>query len=529
MASPDHTAGEETVRADDLVDLLRRRWWVLLLALALGTAAGWYAGDRQPPAYTATTQVLVRPIEVAGGPARVNLDTEAQLVMSVRTADRARSGTDLGLTGPELVERVEVHVPPNTEVLEISFTAGTPGRAAQGAAAVARAYLDQRTEEAEAAVAERVSALAGRIDTLRADDAADQVIAVLEGERALLEATPVHAGEVISPATRPASPTAPNLMLYRLSGLVAGLLLGLSAALLIHRLDNRVTGRSALPAPLAAQVRLDLTGRRPRPAVAGAATPLGRQFTRFRAVLRAGAPQRSTGAAQIWLTCPTRPGAGAGLVTANLAAALARSGDRVVVVATDPGSSVLAALGVSSGLGVIPGRRHGLADVLDGSVPPTEALVPAGAAPGVSVLPPGRLDPTTELPVADTTGVVSQLASVADHLLLETPPLSRTADAVALARIGTAVLLVVDKRRTRLPEVVAAVRDLTRAGAVIAGIVLVPHPRRLRPIGRWPVPRWLAPRTPAAAPSRSAALGRPAPGDAASAYAPARSAPENPT
>lgn len=119
----------------DFTDLLRRRWPIVLLALVMGVGGGYWAGARQAPIYTSTTHVLV----LATGSDEVNLDTEAQLVTSLRTAERVAALSGLGVSPADLVERVEITVPPNSEVLKISFSAGTPDRARRGAAAFADA------------------------------------------------------------------------------------------------------------------------------------------------------------------------------------------------------------------------------------------------------------------------------------------------------------------------------------------------------------------------------------------------------
>lgn len=472
-------------------DLLRRRWWMVLLAVCLGIGGGYGAGARQAPVYTSTTQVLVLP--TASDSDEVNLDTEAQLVTSMRTAERAATLADLGVPAAALAARVEITVPPNSEVLEISFSAGTPERAQRGAAAFAEAYLAQRAEAADADAAEWIDALRDRIADLRQQQASEPAIEALERELALRQATPNRPGEVISPATLPTSPSSPNRLLYLLSGLVAGLLAGLGAALAAHRLDPRVAAAVDLPAELADQVVMDLSGRPLTPLVAGGTTQLGRQFARLRTTVAARSAPQPRGAAAVWLVCAARGGTGAGVVTANLAAALARTGQRVVVVAADPDSSLLTALSVA------PDATAGLAGALAGTAPVTGLLAPALTAPAVSVLPPGALASLAELPMSDMDRVLGALRAHADHVLLETRPLDRTADATTLGAAAAAVVLVVEKRLTRRAEVRAAALDLTRVGAPVVGVALVPGRWRARGRNRRP------PRPPVAGPVRARA------------------------
>ncbi|MEE3918968.1 Wzz/FepE/Etk N-terminal domain-containing protein [Micromonospora sp. BRA006-A] len=64
---------------------LRRRWWILLLAAALGLGGGLALSQIQEARYTSTTSLLVRPLgsgAESNPNTKVNLDTEAQVVRS---------------------------------------------------------------------------------------------------------------------------------------------------------------------------------------------------------------------------------------------------------------------------------------------------------------------------------------------------------------------------------------------------------------------------------------------------------------
>src|SRR5688572_17291600 len=71
---------------------LRRRWWILLLAAFLGTGAAVLITQVQPRTYVATTQVVVKQVGADANPnAKVNLDTENQLVRSLVVAGGAKA------------------------------------------------------------------------------------------------------------------------------------------------------------------------------------------------------------------------------------------------------------------------------------------------------------------------------------------------------------------------------------------------------------------------------------------------------
>lgn len=461
----------------DLLEWVGRRWLILVLALVAGAGGGWLLAQTQSETYTSTTLVQVRPVGPDSADDQLNLDTEAQVITSVDTATRV---ADLiGSTGPaaDLTRRVTVLVPPNTTFLEISFDAASPERAQEGAHAFAEAYLTQREEAAQQEIDERINRLDEQIEALRAQDAEDQVIVPLLNQQLLLQAEPVRGGEVRSPASLPGQPSSPNLILFVASGTVAGLLLGLALALLVHRLDSRIFGVSDLPETAVDHVLLELQGNRPAGAVVGPVTTMGRQFSRLRNVMRASADATSASpgsATGVLLVCGVSPGNAAGFVTANLAAAFARAGERVVVVGADPASVGFEALGVDGGPG------HGLSDVISGAVAPATAAVPSPEVPRVSVLRAGSLDEGDELPVDEMMRVVLRLAASADRVIIEAPPMSRSIDAQALGVTASALLLVVERQRTTAPQVAAAVRDFQQVRAPFAGLLLVPPAGRGR-------------------------------------------------
>ncbi|MFD0890602.1 Wzz/FepE/Etk N-terminal domain-containing protein, partial [Streptosporangium algeriense] len=129
-ASVRHSGGELT----DYTSFLRRRWPTILFLLAGGVGMGAVLLLVIPPSYTASAQVLVTPTGLQEQTNQVtnrqrealNLDTEAQIAQSAVVARKA--GQRLGATpGP-----VEVSVPPNTSVLQISYTAPDAAAAAAG-------------------------------------------------------------------------------------------------------------------------------------------------------------------------------------------------------------------------------------------------------------------------------------------------------------------------------------------------------------------------------------------------------------
>jgi len=232
---------------------------VCVLVGALGGAALYVA---LPETYTATAQVLVTPTGVQDQPnnlgprqrENLNLDTEAQIAQSAVVAGLAAE--KLGVRDIDEVRRnITVNVPPNSAILAISYTAGTPNAAAAGAQAVATAYLanreaaatrtlavqqrlvaaaireaDKELTEVTASLATLAKGTAEYLNASRRQTILGRQVATLTAKADALRTVAVTPGTVISPARPPDAPTGPGMPLYLGSGLFLGLLAGSGAA-----------------------------------------------------------------------------------------------------------------------------------------------------------------------------------------------------------------------------------------------------------------------------------------------------------
>ncbi|WP_298989834.1 Wzz/FepE/Etk N-terminal domain-containing protein [uncultured Pseudokineococcus sp.] len=474
---------------------ITRRWWLVLGGVALGLAGGAAATWAQTPLYTSTTSVLVESPSTGADQrsAEINLDTEAQLVRSTRLADEVRARLNVDLSTTEVREAVTVTVPPNSQVLDLTFSASTAEDAQAGASAYAEVYLDQREAVAEQRVQDTIDSLTAQLASLREDldqsatpgtvlpgstqqllaesqrDIIISQITDLNSRLAPLRATAVEAGEVISPAGLPRSPTSPVLLLDLVAGALVGLLLGLVAALAADRLDRRVRRASdlerAAAVPVLAEVRDgDLRG-------AALCACHDRDFDLIRNELTSADP--TLRAVQVQDLAGGGPGAAC---SARLAAALHRttgSGTLVLASAESPLASWLALDG-----------RPGLADVLRGDVPLEDVWMRSEQLGGVVVLPPGRsADDLADLVQSPRfTDVFTQLLrDQRGGVVVDTPGADTSPGAQSVSRLTDAVVLVARAGETGLDRARTAASVNERMGARVSGAVLVAGPRRGAP------------------------------------------------
>ncbi|MFI6574625.1 Wzz/FepE/Etk N-terminal domain-containing protein [Nocardiopsis sp. NPDC050513] len=473
--------------------LLRRRWRMVgagvLGGLVLATA-GVFA---LPSTYESTAAVQVRPTGMAEFTGErsgrlagdVNLDTEAQIL----TSDRVSTAAARRLAGPDsappssddLRERVSLSVPPNSNVLEITYTARTPEAARDGAAAYAEAYLEQREAEVGDLIAAHLTALraeqearyqelAGlpdasdvRADALRAEIAdLGRGISPLSALRETVEP-----GRIITPARLPEGPTSPVLPVWVAGGGALGLLAGLLLAFARDRLDPvlRDTGDTARIGRVPVLLDLSAAGD----AAYGPPSddgPAGQRVNQCAHAVRARVP--SPGVLLVAATAPGRSGPAAAL---HLAAALARTGSDTLLVRADP---VPAATTDPLDLAEGPGLAEALLDGED----PAELEVRPDAAPRLRVLRYGR--PGTVAPVQGTAmpELLDLLREGAEYVVVAVPPAAERADAHALAASADLLVPAVELGRTRRADLASLVAVAARFDLAVAGVAALPRQPR---------------------------------------------------
>ncbi len=481
----------QTATIGDYLGWLVRRWWIVAIAVVIGAVGSFGYVHTLPKTYESVTPVLV--LAPLGDGSKVDMDTEGNILRSAAVAGGAANLLRTQLTVPQLLAYVKYTVPANTSILNITFDAATPSDAEHGSQAFAQAYLDQRTATAQKSLDTQKANLKTQIDAdgKLLEQAQAQVASAPKGSTALAQATAaqelysgqitqltnhlaplqadvVEAGSILSPATVPKHPAKPSIPLYVVSGVGIGLLIGLAIALALARLDTRVYRLKDVPERPDVPVLMEFRPGRHRPAVADAATVLGREFSQLRNILRYAAGAARGGRPSVTdtlLICGAVPGQATGFVVANLAAAFARSGERVVIVCTDLDSTIADVIGVRT--------PYGLGEVLAGEVTLSDALQVAPSFPQVSILTSGQLDPRVELPVGQVADLLHDLQQRADRVLIAAAPPSRSVDAQALSEVAAAIVLVVETHKVHTPEIDAALDQFSRVHAPVAGMLVV--------------------------------------------------------
>jgi len=468
------------------IRVLRRRAWVVVLVVALATAAAVLLSLREQRLYRASAAVFLSRQDLAASLANVQpaaadpareAETQADLARTPAVAEQTLQEAKLHDRTPEqLLESSSVVTAPNADLLTFSVTDPKPRIAAVLATTYARAYTDYRRaidtdslvrarREVEQRIAE-LRRLGDRTSPLYANlaekDQQLRTLEVLQQSNALLVRS---AGEAHQIQPRPVR----NGIL----GGVLGLMVGLGLAFLLDALNTSVRSISEVEDRL----EIPLLGRLPEPSrrlrtrnqLAMLAQPHAPEAESVR-ILATNLEfvNLDRGARTIMLTSALRD-EGKSTTAANLAIALARGGKRVVLVDLDLRRPVLDSY---FDLTDCPGLTH----VMLGRTDLEEALAPIpvvdegesnaalnGSISGLlEVLPAGLLPPNpaefARSHVLDK--ILARLQERADIVLIDAPPLIGLSDArtisakvdglIVIARLSTLKRAILDELRRAL-------------------------------------------------------------------------------
>jgi capsular exopolysaccharide synthesis family protein len=496
--------------------VLRRHWRLVAVAALLGLSVPvvWSLG--RAPIYEATASVLVSPTPTGGpgSPGQLSMRDEEQVVRSIRVARIVAQRFRTSETPEQLLRQLSAEAPAGSRVLRITYVDPVGPTARTGADAFAAAYLiyrrqavsrsirsldanltrevadltaKKRAQEAilapdrQASAAERDAAL-----TLR--EAHGSRIADLQQQLRALRRLDPDPGSVLEPARLP-SRTMDPLIRNGTLGLVMGLLGGVMAALVDDRTDGRLRSRDdlaelldrpvlTLVPPLSRWPRGWLGRRRePEPlAMLDHSTSPAAQAYRVLAS-RVSFLAGHLGFTSIMVTS-AGPDEGKSVTAANLALALAEAERDVLLISADfrrPRVHRLFALSDRFGLGkllndVRPNDlqtevRTRVASELWSVTSHLWVLASCPAPPEVAAL-----------LGSDTMDLLLETQrDCFDFVILDCPPVLVAADALALAPLVDAVLVVADRRSTDRQAVARLREQLEQVGGRILGALLIRH------------------------------------------------------
>jgi polysaccharide biosynthesis transport protein len=274
---------------------------------------------------------------------------------------------------------------------------------------------------------------------------------------------------VLEPASISDEPAGPNKWWNVAFAALAGLLLAACGVLLIEYLDDTIRTKESLEeivgtTSLGAVARMAELQAADRPLVLTEPGSLGAEAFRLLAVnLRFTGLGRSS---ELLLVTSATQGEGKSTIVANVAAALAQAGKRILLVDLDlRNPSIHVAFGTSNDVGTTT-------LLLNPALRLTECVVQS-QIPGLFILPSGPIPPNpSELLARFGEQFLGRLRGVADFVLIDCPPVLAVADTAILAGLVDGTLLVCRTGRTRRGDLESAAEALARTQARIVGVVL---------------------------------------------------------
>jgi capsular exopolysaccharide synthesis family protein len=460
--------------------ILRRRKWsivaTLLAALAAAAASVLVVGPR----YEATATLRVTP---AGDTVdRVSFDAVmyagrvVNTYAKLATTDSVRTelGMRLGVATPP---SLRVEVPANTELMQIIVADQDPAMAAQAANVLSdilieriRQLSDQNAESARELLAERLSQLESELASSTTPAIADlkreQFRRVLEQYERLgtAEATRSSIVTVVESATLPVA----RSVWYGIGiAAVLGIVGGVGFAFLADHLDTRLHTMSRIAEVSNLPILGAIPTRRSRRRKATERlfpkdSPQYEAIRHIRTLLLSddAATPRSLAVTS------TGPNEGTSTLVANLALALTDAGRHVIVLDCNfrrPALHTIFDLRNSEGLSTI----------LTEDVPwSLVAQHPSGSRLRVVTSGPIPPDVSELLEGGRLAGLLEELATSFDLILLDAPSMLAASEAEVLARIADGVILVVEQGRVREQSLQTACADFSMTGASPVGVVV---------------------------------------------------------
>jgi capsular exopolysaccharide synthesis family protein len=423
--------------------VLLRHWMLVVAAVLVALAAAAAATLLAPRTYEASAQLLVAASAETNGSglfsgsqfAQQQVKSYAQIVNSPLVTGPVIKALGLSETPNRLGARISADVPEGTAVLNLHVE----GNSADGAAQIANAVAEQLVE------------FATRLEQPEGATTAPVKVTV------------------VRPAVAPDVPASPRPLSNLALALVLGSGVGVALALLRDRwtggIDSREDVQAVLDLPVFGAIPFASDAQRyPLPAGGGHFSPHAEAFRQLRASLKYA--EVSHGLKSILVTSAD-PGEGKSSTVVNLAATLAKTGVKVVVVEANLRRPRLGDL-----LGI--DAPSGLSDILTGSAVLEEEMHDWGPTGRMHVVLSGPVPPNPGelLDSPQMARLVRLLESRADVVLIDAPPVLPVADAVTLSRIAGGALLVVRAGRTRRDAVVQAVDLLRSVSARVLGVVL---------------------------------------------------------
>jgi capsular exopolysaccharide synthesis family protein len=429
----------------DHLSVLRKSWWVLVVALIGGISLALSYNASKIPLYESHTRLFVSTLS-AGSTSELlqsnffiqqRVRSYAEVVATPAVLTPVISDLGLDTTAEALANFITVSVPDDTVIINISVRNVDP---------------------------ELAQAIADKVGLRLAD-----LVVSLEPEQEGASA-PVKLS-VVQPATLPSTPSSPQVAQNLAIGIMSGIALGLSLAFLFEAFDTRIRTERSLTAirdiPILGRFFFDPSyKKRPLIVPVDGSSPRAEAFRHLRTNIQFVAAARNRNS---FVISSAIPGEGKSTTSLNLAIAASQAGQRVLLIHCDLRTRVTNYMGIA--------RGRGLTDYLSGQANLADIIKEWGDG-RLSVLPSGDVPPNPSelLASRDMERLIKWAETCWDLVILDSPPILPATDAMLLARQAGGLLLVVSAEKTTKTQVRLALGHIDSVGAEPIGYALTMIP-----------------------------------------------------
>ena len=465
-----------------VISAVTDRWYVVAgcVALVVVVAAG-YAKIIAKPVYEATAMVSYTDPKRSENPTsampstgitRENIQT--LIGAAGRSVVMSAAATRAGVEAKDMQRDVRIGAHGDASIIDVIARSTSAHESAALANAYAHAFVDDRRRQAsiglDAQIAATTRDLAALPRKLAADDARSVLSNTLRTQLSDQQAAKrdwLNSLQVSAEAQPPSVPVWPRTTLMIGVALVIGFGLGVGLALVLARTDRRLHGDEwdELPAPVIVRVPSALHAPRSGPISPHTADP--QVADAFAALGARMLLDRSGDGAHVVMVSSARSGEGKSSVSANLAAALAASGRRVVLVDADMRRPTMG--------DVFPALngRPGLSQVVTGVAQVEQALTLVAANLAALGSGPRQGNASTLLASVSFRSLVDRLTGICEVVIIDTPPVLAVTDALAIASLADHVLVCARVDVSNSGEVAVASERIREAAGVSQSVVLV--------------------------------------------------------
>ncbi len=505
---------DNTSPADYFRVIRERRWFILAVTLlAVAIVIVWSV--LQTPKYRATADVLRQTAaldQTLFGTAVFQFQDEsrqllngASLIKIKSVALKVKDDIDSPLSIDALLRMVTVTTAQESDLIHILAISDDPIEAADVANSFARQFIAHRMEADKSILASADTQVVAELDTMTPEELASERGTSLTQkhlELGILQAMQTGGFEIVQEASSPLAPFSPTPIRNAGFALIGGLVFAILLSFVLDYVDRRIKSpegmERAFSLPVLAGVptlghqwlrrnpnRLDrMIGFR------DAGSPFFEAFRTLRSNLKFYQGDKRT---QTLLITSGLPEEGKTVTAVNLALSLALSGVRVVLLEADLRRPMLheylklsTRVGVSSVLANTVTFEDALQVVklADFAAPDSEYttsdLAKQTMQSGLLCLTSGPLPPNPGelLSSQRMKDLIAWAVSLAECVIIDTPPVLLVSDALNLAKSCDGVIVATKIRGTTYPQARDVRTILERAGCRVLGVVANGTPRK---------------------------------------------------